>query len=137
SGGVRIIGADHVVINNYCQGLTGTGLSSALCIMNGESPETFEQMSGGYQQVLRALVAFNTFVHCSPSFVLGSRAATYPDPPTDCVIANNVVLSAGATIMAPEGPMVNTTWQGNIMHGGALGMTQPSGIQMTNPGLAP
>ncbi|MDW8309265.1 MAG: polysaccharide lyase 6 family protein, partial [Verrucomicrobiales bacterium] len=56
SGGVRIIGEDHLVFNNYLDGLTGTGLRSAICFVNGVPNSALNE----YFQVQRARVLFNT-----------------------------------------------------------------------------
>jgi poly(beta-D-mannuronate) lyase len=84
TGGVRVIGEDHIVVNNYFAGLAGEGSRSALTMMNGipDSP------LAGYLQVKRALIEFNTFVDCYSGILIG-RVSDDPKggilPPKDCV----------------------------------------------------
>ena len=88
AGGVRIIGADHVVINNYFENLNGTGYKTGLCMVKGVVDSPLNR----YYQVERALVAFNTFVNCKYTFNLGYGTSDDQTlPPVDCTIANNAV----------------------------------------------
>src|SRR5205085_6289094 len=61
TGGVRIIGEDHKVYNNYFQDLAGTASRSPLSIMQGLENSPLN----GYFQVRNATVVFNTFVNCT------------------------------------------------------------------------
>lgn len=112
SGGVRIIGENHRVVSNYFQNLEGDDLRAALVIMNGieNSP------ADGYVPVKNAVVAFNTFVNCKETFVIG---ATEEDevsvPPADCVIANNLIVSRRPAIIV-QTPPNSTKWVGNLLY---------------------
>lgn len=132
SGGIRIIGEDHKVFNNYISGTTGTSLFSALTIMNGVPNSPLNR----YFQVKRAVVAFNTFVDNEHTFNIGGgKDAEISLPPLDCVVANNVVQGSRSPLIALTDVSTNLTWQGNIMFGASLGMTQPQGITIVNPQL--
>jgi beta-lactam-binding protein with PASTA domain len=128
SSGVRVIGPDHVVINNYFADLNA-GSRGAISLMNGipDSP------LNGYLRTERALVAFNTFVNCENSLTIGVTSTGATLPPKDCVIANNVVHSANAPLVnvltAPE----NLLYEGNIMYGSTLGVASSSGIIESDP----
>lgn len=131
SGGVRIIGEDHKIFNNYFSGLYGSSLKSALPIMNGVPNSPLNR----YFQVKNALVAFNTFVDCRYSIILGAgEDSELSLPPENCTIANNVVLTNFKIITQEDAP-INLTWEGNIMQGSSLGIPQPAGITLTNPKL--
>jgi len=65
SGGVRIIGENHKVYNNYFENLRGTNYRAALCMVRGKENSALSE----YYQVKNALVAFNTMVNCS-QFIL-------------------------------------------------------------------
>lgn len=111
SGGVRIIGEDHTVINNYISGTDGSSLKSALSIMDGiqDSPLS------GYYQVKRALVAFNTLVDNKYSLNLGAGKDTDNIlPPLDCTIANNLIYTTYSPIITQTDSTINTTWESNI-----------------------
>ena len=131
SGGVRVIGEEHTIFNNYFSGLYGSSMKSALPIMNGVPDSPLDR----YFQVKKAVVAFNTFVDCRYPFILGSGSdAERSLPPENCTIANNVVQGAGKVITREAEP-VNLLWEGNIMQGSSLGIPQPEGILLADPGL--
>jgi poly(beta-D-mannuronate) lyase len=133
SGGIRIIGEDHKVFNNYVTGTDGSSLKSALTIMNGVPNSPLDR----YFQVKRAVVAFNTFVdNAHPFNIGGGKDAEVSLPPLDCVIANNIVQGATAPLITLTDTPVNMTWQGNIFYGTSLGMTQPQGIAIVNPQMS-
>lgn len=68
SGGVRLIGENHKVYNNYFHGLTGKGLNATITFMNAwENPPLW-----GYWQVKNAEVYNNTLIDCEEPFVIGS-----------------------------------------------------------------
>jgi poly(beta-D-mannuronate) lyase len=120
SGGIRIIGEDHRVYNNYITGLAGSGAKSAITLMNG-TPTTASTV---YNQVKRALVVFNTLVDNAACFGIGvfdDNTATLP--PLDCVIANNIVTSTTAPLVSVVTTPTNMTWRGNIFYGTTTGFT--------------
>jgi poly(beta-D-mannuronate) lyase len=137
-GGIRIIGEDHSVINNYFYNLKGDGAQSAISITEGD-------LGGGgtavYLQVKRALVAFNTIKNCTRPFTIGTAYSTpYAVlPPQNCVIANNIVDGTGGNVFEIEDPAALTTmtWAGNIMYGMTINISPfpPSGITNINPRL--
>lgn len=66
-GGVRIIGQDHHVRNNYFVNLIGTNLRAALCLMAGATTWTDGNGSGGdngYESAANASIYNNTFIDC-------------------------------------------------------------------------
>ena len=133
SGGIRIIGEDHKVFNNYVTGTDGSSMKSALTIMNGVPNSPLNR----YFQVKRAVVAFNTFVSNSHTFEIGAgKDSEVSLPPLDCVIANNIVQGTSAPLITLTDVPVNMTWQGNIFYGASLGITQPQGITIASPQMA-
>ncbi|MBD3287720.1 T9SS type A sorting domain-containing protein, partial [candidate division KSB1 bacterium] len=129
TGGVRIIGEDHVVFNNYFEGLYGSGFRAALPIMNGVPDSPLNR----YFQVKNTVIAFNTFVDCRYSFILGAGADDERSlPPLNCVIANNAVKTDHTVIREDDEP-IDLTWEGNIMQGSSLGIDQPEGIIWADP----
>ena len=138
TGGVRVIGEDHRVINNYFADLAGTASRSPLALMQGlvDSP------LNGYFQVKRATVAFNTFVNCTNSLLIGlvgtlsgtTNVTTLP--PVDCMIANNLVLQPAGKIVDQRIAPQNLLWEANILFGTTLGITTNSGTLRVDPQLA-
>ncbi len=117
SGGIRIIGEDHLVYNNYISGCTGRSLKSALTVMNGipDSPPY------GYLQVKRAVIAFNTLIDNRTSINIGPGGKKVTLPPIDCVIANNIILGKSAPLVQFTNLPINMKWQGNIFFGTEIG----------------
>jgi poly(beta-D-mannuronate) lyase len=113
TGGVRIIGENHRVFNNYFSELEGDDHRAALSIMNG-----FENSpANGYAPVKDAMVAFNTFVNCKETIVMGLSEEDDPNvPPTNCVIANNLIVTRRKAIDVRTAP-INCRWQGNLVQG--------------------
>ena len=133
TGGVRVIGEDHRVVNNYFSQLTGEGSRAALSMMNG-IPHT---PLHGYAQVRRALVAFNTFVDCQHHFALGLGESSATLAPQDCTFANN--LAATSVAKSPIVQLVTAgkgwTWQGNLFFGAEIGLRERGGIAVLDPRL--
>ncbi len=134
SGGIRIIGEDHLVYNNYISGTSGSSFKSALTIMNGipDSPLS------GYYQVKRAYVAFNTFVDNVNNFNIGALGDTTSTlPPLDCTIGNNIIYGTTSPLVRFNTQPTNMTWQGNIIYGATTGFTSfPANNYNVNPNLA-
>lgn len=135
SGGVRIIGEDHRIYNNYFENLEGDDYRSAICLMNGVPDSPLHR----YFQVKRGLVVHNTLVNCKRTFTLGAGAGDELSlAPLDCVIADNAVYqqSPSQILIEYHDDPVNLIYQGNIMHGASLGIDMPeSGILWQDPGL--
>lgn len=130
TGGVRIVGEDHRVLNNYFENLAGDEYRCALTFMNG-IPDT---PLNGYSQVKRALVAFNTFVDCAHSIFIGmrhDRKCTLPA--IDTLIANNIVLSDKHPVVEAATDISGIRWVGNLMHGRELGVPPQDGIRWQDP----
>jgi poly(beta-D-mannuronate) lyase len=129
TGGVRIIGEDHTVFNNYFDRLTGSDARAALSMVNGITNSPLS----GYFQVKRARVLFNTFVNCTNNFAIGVPSGTLP--PIDCTNANNIVRGLTAPLVDIQTAPSNFLWQGNYFSGATVG-TNNAGIVTNNPLMA-
>ncbi len=132
TGGVRIIGEDHKVYNNYFTQLSGSGYSSALTMVNGveNSP------ANRYFQVKNAIVAFNTFVDNKHTITIGAgKSSEQSLPPKNCIVANNIVKTSYSPIIIYTDQPDSLTWQSNLMFGANLGITKPDGIKIEDPKL--
>jgi poly(beta-D-mannuronate) lyase len=112
SGGIRIIGEDHVVVNNYIDGVMQGGFWITSGIPN--SPLV------GYFQARNCLVAFNTVVGSRGPCIelaagLGASGRTLA--PEGITVANNLfVIGAGCALLKgthEEG----YRWIGNVVSG--------------------
>ena len=119
SGGVRIIGENHKVYNNYFEKLGGSGFRSAICIVRGK----LNSLANEYFQVKNALVAFNTMVDCSNVFTINyNSSSTYTMPPIGTVISNNNVYNTSGSNtninISQTDPTMDITWNNNLMNQG-------------------
>ncbi|MDF7798996.1 polysaccharide lyase 6 family protein [Pontiellaceae bacterium B1224] len=134
SSGVRVIGPNHVIVNNYFADLEGTGTRAAIAIMNGVPDSPLNR----YLQATNDVIAFNTFVNCEETFAIGTESSGGDTtlPPADCVIANNVVLSNRGPLIDEINEPVNMLYEGNIMFGAATGLPPTPGIIVVDPLLS-
>lgn len=120
TGGVRIIGENHKVYNNYFENLTGTNYRSAICMVRGKENSALNE----YFQVKNALVVFNTMVNCSQSFSINYNSSSSLNmPPIRSTIAHNHVYNTSSSKTNVIIDQVNTaaldvTWKNNLMNQG-------------------
>jgi len=129
TGGVRLIGEDHKVFNNYFNGLTGNNAFAALPMMNGVQ----DSKPNGYLQVKNAVVAFNTFVDNKYNILFGVMGSdnTANLPAFNCTIANNLVVSQKGMLLEERTVPQNVLYQGNIFDGDELSIkSQTSNFEM-------
>ncbi len=115
TGGVRIIGGDHRVTNNYFESLRGDAERAAVCFMNGipDSP------LNGYAPVRNALVAHNTFIDCKVSMEFGVRASEKISVnPANCRISHNAYLPGKWELILVGAKPQKFTWLGNKCQAG-------------------
>ncbi len=133
TGGIRIIGERHKVYNNYLVNLEGTGFYSALSIMNGVPDSPLNR----YFQVKNAVVAFNTIVNCSSSFVIGlGKNSERTLPPDSCTIANNIIDNPNNQSVIFEDTPTDFTWEGNIFWGNNTNIDTLNGVYFVDPQLS-
>lgn len=138
AGGIRIIGEDHIVVNNYLQDIYGSGYRSAICIVKGVQDSPLNR----YFQVKRAIVAHNTVVNSKYPITMGYGSSDDQTlPPDSCVIVNNAVDAGPSNTVLHIGDTQGTpqrfVWDGNIFYGKNLGISNTGGITWTDPMLEP
>jgi len=120
TGGVRVIGEDHKVFNNYFEKLQGTAYRAALCLVRGKENSALNE----YYQVKNALVAFNTMVDCKQSFSINYNSSTsLTMPPIGCTIAHNHIYNTSAsnnnvTVYQVNVAAMDVTWKNNLINTG-------------------
>ena len=115
TGGVRIIGRDHRVTNNYFEGLRGDAERAVICLMNGipNSP------LNGYAPVSNALIAHNTFVDCKVSMEFGVRSSNKMSVvPSGCRVSHNAFLPGKWELFRVQAKPSRFTWIGNKYQSG-------------------
>ena len=120
TGGVRIIGENHKVYNNYFEKLRGTGYRAGICMVRGKENSALNE----YFQVKNALVAFNTFVDCSQAFGINyNSSSTLTMPPIGSIIAHNHIFNSSinysnVNIDPNYTAGMVVTWKNNLMNQG-------------------
>jgi poly(beta-D-mannuronate) lyase len=130
TGGIRIIGEDHIVRSNYLDGLRGDDARSGITMMLGipNSP------ANGYFQVKRARVEANILVDCKHPLMLGYKGKTASLPPVECVMSKNLILAmSGSVVIDAPGDISGIRWEGNVAMGKALGIPATAGIEWETP----
>ncbi len=129
TGGIRLNGENHTVINNYVSGTRGDDLRAAL-VLRCAGGVTGEDEDGGYEQVRNALIAFNTFYDNTQSMNLGELGGKDNNyPPTQSKIANNIVVSTRGTLVSWGRAPTSMTYEGNLLYGSSLGINSPGFIE--------
>ena len=124
SGGVRVIGEDHKVYNNYFEGLryrkpsgAASNTTGALNITNGKPGSALNE----YYQVKNVKIINNTLVDCD----LGIRVGTVQNSsttlaPENIIIANNIILDSSiSALQETTTPTGTSTYEGNITQNGS------------------
>ncbi len=97
-GGVRIIGADHIVENNVILNATGSGYMSAISLLRAEK----EPELSGYWRVENAMVRNNILVNCRYGIVVNVTGRdTQKLAPTNATFKGNIIVSANNASYTP------------------------------------
>jgi poly(beta-D-mannuronate) lyase len=117
SGGVRIIGEDHIVRGNHFESLTGIGYKAALSLVRGQENAALS----GYAQVKGALVENNVFNECTLAMHVNYGGSNMTLPVVDSTIRNNTLVSTNDAnyIVRCENTATESTinWEGNTLYG--------------------
>jgi len=91
TGGVRVINAQQTIRNNYFTGLTGTGFSGALVVMNGVPNSPINR----YHQVDGAVIENNTFDHVANIELAEGSDEERSAVPVNSVFRHNLLVTDG------------------------------------------
>lgn len=128
TGGIRLIGENHVVEDNYLEGLAGTGYRTAVCLVRGQQSPALS----GYWQVRNARVRRNTIVDCKYAFNVNyaSSGSDQVMPVVGTTIEENTVsLSSNSfyAVSCAATPAPEIEWKNNTIYGGRQsGATLPT-----------
>lgn len=126
SGGIRVIGENHRVLNNYLEGLRGDEERSALCFMLGIP----DSKPSGYFQVKNVRIEGNVITDCAVQVVIGvkgdSKAAL---PPISTRLVGNIIHAPQATAIDARCDISGMEWQNNTVEAKALGIPSSDGIK--------
>lgn len=131
SGGIRVIGEDHVIINNYIENVQQGGIWLTTGVPDGKLNQ--------YYQADRAIVAHNTIVASAGPYLdlsagLGGAGRTIK--PRGVTIANNLfVLGEGGQLLKGE-EGADWKWASNLASSPRPLDVQRAGIQIADARLA-
>src|SRR5205814_10640665 len=103
SAGIRVFGGNHLVYNNYVQGVSSFGI----LLEGGENDDTHGALTD-HKEVYNATVAFNTVI-TGQGIVLGG---SHPLGPINTTVAYNLVQGS----MTEAGGAMGTKYIGNIVN---------------------
>lgn len=128
--GVRVIGRDHVVKNNYFYDLPNG--SPAIQLEHGH---IVPHVLTGYDQVERVIVDNNTFFQCDKNLIIGTGKNINSDPPRIMPpkgsVSNNLMVSNKGTgaLFSIENPEAEIKLCHNVLGGKEVGLEPlPTGI---------
>lgn len=126
TGGIRVIGEDHVVENNFLSGLTGDDARSAITLMMGVPNSPLNR----YSQVKRSTIRGNVLVDCKHSLLIGlSDDSKATLPPIQTAFIDNQFISPKFPIVDARCDLGGIRWSGNQFVGHSLGIPDVDGMQ--------
>lgn len=112
TGGIRVIGRNQTVRANYMEGLSGTGFSSALTVMNGVPNSPVNR----YVQVDGALIERNTVVESSRVTLAAGSDEERSAVPIKSVMRHNVFVPPdGQPLFRIEDDISGIALQNNVL----------------------
>lgn len=133
TGGVRVIGEDHLVTHNYFSELEGDSSRASLSVMNGIPNSPLNR----YFQVKRPTITQNTFVGTRVSILFGLGADGEKTLlPQDVLFGQNVIFTeSDKSVVTAYVSADDVTWSDNVFYGTQLGIQSHHGIRWENPEL--
>ena len=117
TGGIRIYGKDHVIINNYMQGLNGTKWDAPITLTLGDAEEGNTNLTKHFRAD-NVLIAYNTLVDNSHGIEIGfGNNGNYGKDLKEITIANNLITgSENSLVSIKDGndQGSNITWENNL-----------------------
>ena len=112
TGGVRVINAGHVIVNNYFADLKGDRFRSALTLMNAVPNSPINR----YHQVRDVTIANNTFVNCDNVELCAGKDLERTARPENVKVINNVFYNPGAdSLFHIYDTISGISFEGNLM----------------------
>ncbi|MDA8692508.1 T9SS type A sorting domain-containing protein [Saprospiraceae bacterium] len=121
TGGIRIYGTDHLIINNYMEGLNGTRWDAPITLTLGDAIDGQSSNLSKHFRAERVTIAFNTLVNNSHGIEIGfDNNNNYSKDLEDITIANNLITGSENSLVAivdidnDQGEII--TWESNLMY---------------------
>ena len=146
TGGIRAYGTDHVIVNNYLEGLQGTRFDAPITLTQGDAIDGVDTNQSLHYRGERITIANNTLVNNAYGIEIGyaKNDGSYDQPLEDIIIANNLVIgSENSLVKIYNDQDDEVTWTNNVMYpeddailnGDGYTFTSDE-ISITNPNLA-
>ena len=119
TGGIRIYGTDHVIVNNYFEGLKGTKWDAPITLTQGDAIDGSSTNWSKHFRAERVTIAYNTLVDNVHGIEIGfDNNNNYSKGLKDITIANNLVTGSENSLVAyidgnTQGSEI--TWSNNLM----------------------
>lgn len=111
TGGIRIVGEDHIVRKNYLKDLTGKRFYAALAVMNGVPNSLINR----YHQVKNTQIIENVFIDCDNIEFGVGKDNERTLAPEETFFSENIIINRNATELFIENDDVSgITFSGNI-----------------------
>lgn len=121
TGGIRIYGTDHMIINNYMEGLNGTRWDAPITLTQGDAIDGQSSSLSKHFRAERVTIAYNTLVNNSNGIEIGfDNNGNYNKDLEDITIANNLITGSKNSLVAivdsdnDQGDRI--TWLNNLMY---------------------
>ncbi|MBC7846034.1 MAG: T9SS type A sorting domain-containing protein [Flavobacterium sp.] len=119
TGGIRVYGTDHIIINNYFEGLQGTVWEAPITLTQGEVITGSSTNYSLHFRPERITIAYNTLVNNAYGIELGYTKAdgSYNKKLMDIKIANNLVVGSQNNLVKYYADQQGAvSWMNNIMY---------------------
>jgi len=121
TGGIRIYGTDHIIINNYMEGLNGTRWDAPITLTLGDAIDGQSSSLSKHFRAERVTIAFNTLINNSHGIEIGyDNNDNYNKDLEDIIIANNLISGSENSLVeivdTDNDQGDNITWISNLMY---------------------
>ncbi|MEN3324443.1 chondroitinase-B domain-containing protein [Mariniflexile soesokkakense] len=120
TGGIRIYGTDHVIINNYMEGLNGTRWDAPITLTQGDVIDGQSTSLSSHFRAERVTIAYNTLVNNSHGIEIGfNNNGAYNKALSNIKILNNLITGSEnglIEIKDNNDQGSNITWTNNLLY---------------------
>ncbi|MEJ6821085.1 MAG: chondroitinase-B domain-containing protein [Flavobacteriales bacterium] len=121
TGGIRVYGTDHVIINNYLEGLNGTRWDAPITLTQGDAIDGQSTSYSKHFRAERVLIAHNSLINNTHGIELGfDNNNNYNKDLKDIIIANNIIKGSENALVSimdiNNDPGTEIEWQNNLMY---------------------
>ncbi len=121
TGGIRIYGTDHMIINNYMEGLNGTRWDAPITLTLGDAISGQSSSLSKHFRAERVTISYNTLVDNSHGIEIGyDNNNNYTKKLKDITVANNLITGSENSlveIVDSDNDQGNEiTWLSNLMY---------------------